>query len=230
MMAKMKSVWAFGQEAPLGPAGAEADAGEPPRRDADQRLAHLVAGVLRVLRRVEERSSRLAPVGLAMTSTMPAERAPPAAAPPAAERRRRRRTARRTRSAPITMRRRRGRAAASAARAMTPSDQRAPARSVSPPVVACGRRAGPAGRRRRAAARAWRARTAGRGRARGRATRGAPLTVTPTPGTSTTTSRHDRRRPAASGDQRRQRGSRRRDDDEERDERRATIHSSWRTK
>ena len=45
MIAKMKSVCAFGQEDPLRPAGAEADAGEPAAADRDQRLRDLVAGV-----------------------------------------------------------------------------------------------------------------------------------------------------------------------------------------
>ena len=55
MIAKMKSVCAFGQEHPLGPARAEADAVDAAAPERDQRLRDLVAGVRRVGPRVEER-------------------------------------------------------------------------------------------------------------------------------------------------------------------------------
>ena len=64
MMAKMKSVCAFGQEVPLGPARAEPDAGEPAAAERDQRLRDLVARVRRVGERVEEGEHPRPPVGL----------------------------------------------------------------------------------------------------------------------------------------------------------------------
>src|SRR3546814_18197026 len=51
------------EEAPLGSALAEADAREPSGRDAHQRLDVLVAGVLVVGPRVEEREDARPPVG-----------------------------------------------------------------------------------------------------------------------------------------------------------------------
>ena len=64
MMAKMKSVCAFGRKFHLARPGAEPDAGEPAAAERDERLRDLVAGVRRVGERVEERE-HAAPAGTA---------------------------------------------------------------------------------------------------------------------------------------------------------------------
>ena len=59
----MKSVSAFGQEHPLGPARAEPDAVHTAAPERDQRLRDLVAGAPLVLPRVQEREHARPPVG-----------------------------------------------------------------------------------------------------------------------------------------------------------------------
>ena len=58
MMAKMKSVWAYGQEAPLGPTLAQPGAEEAAVGHAHLRLDGLVAGVERVGPRIAEADQR----------------------------------------------------------------------------------------------------------------------------------------------------------------------------
>ena len=97
MMAKMKSVWAYGQEPPLGPALAEARAGDAAGRHADERLDVLVAGVLVVGPRVEEGEHPGPPVAAPTARGRWRPRRPAAASPRAGRTACRRRRAARAR-------------------------------------------------------------------------------------------------------------------------------------
>ena len=150
-----------GEEVPLGPAGAEPDAGEPAAPQRDQRLRDLVPRVGRVGERVRNVSMRARRYGSAIARNVTAEtpsrgrspRGAAAATPPATS------TATDDRApAPSPSR---GRAPSSRARRTrrapaAPAARRAASRRAHPP-------AGSRGRPRRAAARAWRARWAGSG-------------------------------------------------------------------
>jgi hypothetical protein len=59
MMAKMKSVWAFGRKPHLARLSPRPDARPPAGRDPHERLVELEAGVEGVLARVEEGEDRL---------------------------------------------------------------------------------------------------------------------------------------------------------------------------
>ncbi len=176
MMAKMKSVWAYGQEAPLGPGVAEADAQNPPDATPtwDWRSGSPRSRVVGVQERREARGG---------SSRTRRARSP---WPPRRHRRSRRPAGRagagdeqhgehdRRDHDGVPRFGRHDDAAQRPANAST-GQQRARESAI----VAAARRAG---RRRRAAGRAWRTRTAGPRTARRRASGSRRYAVTPMPG------------------------------------------------
>ena len=157
-----------GEEQPLGPAGAETDARPPAAAEGDERLGDLVAALLVVLERVDERHQPGPAVGLDDGQ----EASPPRSPPPRTTAMCRTGSPPTKRMLPVSDGHRDGRAHVGLEHHERRRRSRTPARPAAAPPASRRRwrPAGRGGRRSRAAARAWPAPTAGSGPPRCRAT------------------------------------------------------------